>query len=175
MYTRWGKSSCPSGASVVYEGVVAGSHYSHSGGAANYICLSKTPKWDSHTENPSSFSLLYGAEYETHGSFLHNLLNHEVPCAVCRVPRSHTLLVPGRNDCHQNYTLEYSGYLMAGYHTHAAATEFVCVDVQAESASCSSPADENGKLFYFVHAECGALKCPPYEKGKQLTCAVCSV
>ncbi|XP_053376804.1 uncharacterized protein LOC123530176 [Mercenaria mercenaria] len=37
-YIRWGRSSCPSGAANVYDGFVAGSYYSHSGAAANYIC-----------------------------------------------------------------------------------------------------------------------------------------
>lgn len=82
-------------------------------------------------------------------------------------------MVPGKNVCHQDYMLEYHGYLMAGAYNHAAASEYVCVDVDPETIADTS-ANNNGKLFYHVEAECGALKCPPYVNGRELTCAVCS-
>ena len=45
-YVRWGKEACPSnGTETVYSGYAAGSHYTSSGAAANYLCLSPDPLW----------------------------------------------------------------------------------------------------------------------------------
>ncbi|XP_045166854.2 short-chain collagen C4-like [Mercenaria mercenaria] len=173
-YIRWGRSSCPSGATNVYDGFAAGSYFGHSGAAANYICLSKKPKFNSHYSNPPYVNYIYGAEYQTFESIWDNLHNHDVPCAVCHIPRSSVIMVPGTDDCPENFRVEYRGYLMSGHHSHAAATEFVCVDGHPVTAPYSSKTDNNGKLFYFVRAICGSLKCLPYEEGKQITCAVCS-
>jgi hypothetical protein len=41
----------------------------------------------------------------------------------------------------------YYGYLASGYHDHAAASSFVCVDVNPEYLN-SGVGDQNGKLFY---------------------------
>ena len=43
-YVRWDRTACPSGAQVVYKGIAAGSHYSHSGGGSNYQCVTLEPK-----------------------------------------------------------------------------------------------------------------------------------
>ena len=59
-YTRWGSRSCPSGSSKMYEGFMAGTHYTH-GGAANTLCLtqnSNSPPGAT-TENNNG-NLLYG-------------------------------------------------------------------------------------------------------------------
>ena len=45
-YIRWGKSSCPTSSEEVYSGIAAGSHYSHSGGGTNYLCMPKVPEYD---------------------------------------------------------------------------------------------------------------------------------
>jgi N-acetylated-alpha-linked acidic dipeptidase len=173
-YIRWGRSSCPSGATIVYDGFTAGSHSYHDGAAANHICLSKKPKYHYYSKKPKWSTLIYGAEYGTLNSIWNNLHNHDIPCAVCHVPRSSIIMHPGRNDCPDNFKLEYGGYLMAGHYGHDAATEFVCFDGSSHADKYSSSADHDGSLFYFVEAACGALKCGPYESGKQITCAVCS-
>merc|ERR1712127_1082382 len=40
VYTHWGSRSCPSGSSKMYEGFMAGTHYTH-GGSANTLCLTQ--------------------------------------------------------------------------------------------------------------------------------------
>ncbi|XP_063409121.1 uncharacterized protein LOC134692593 [Mytilus trossulus] len=42
-YTRWGKTSCPSTAALVYEGYAAGNAKNEKGGGANFLCLPKDP------------------------------------------------------------------------------------------------------------------------------------
>ena len=64
-------------------------------------------------------------------------------------------MVPAKNQCHAGWTHEYHGYLAAGYHRHAAASEYVCVDVAADVLNKGRSTDHNGKLFYFVEGRCG--------------------
>jgi hypothetical protein len=64
-------------------------------------------------------------------------------------------MVPGKNTCFENFVKENSGYLMAGHPANHAASEYVCVDGEAEPASKSLTIDNNGALFYFVRAKCG--------------------
>ena len=59
-------------------------------------------------------------------------LSHEVgeaPCNACRAPRSIVIMIPGRNQCYDALTIEYHGYIMAGYEDHTWAYEFVCLDL----------------------------------------------
>ena len=63
VYTRWGKTTCPSTARLVYFGVAAGAHYTHPGTAANYICLPHNPEYY-RSGPPSRYTAyVYGAEY----------------------------------------------------------------------------------------------------------------
>ena len=39
VYTRWGSHSCTNGATTLYAGLIAGKHFRHYGGGANYVCL----------------------------------------------------------------------------------------------------------------------------------------
>jgi hypothetical protein len=56
---------------------------------------------------------------------------------------------------------------------HKAGSEFVCLDKDLDVIAGGS-AKHLGKLFYLAEAVCGALTCPPYQNGKEITCAVCS-
>ena len=69
VYTRWGKSSCPSvsGTTLVYAGRAGGTHYTHKGGAANYLCMPDDPDYLSYTPGVQGWNYVYGAEYETGG------------------------------------------------------------------------------------------------------------
>jgi len=62
---------------------------------------------------------------------------------------------------------------MAGYHGHNAASEYACVDKDAEAMTGGS-ADHNGVLFYSAKTVCGSLKCPPYSANTDVPCAVCT-
>nr|KAG5693600.1 hypothetical protein BaRGS_014620 [Batillaria attramentaria] len=107
VYVRWGRSTCPSTSSLVYSGVIGGSHYTQSGAASNYLCLSLSPVLSDHPI-PSSYASLYGGEYETHDSHQ----NKDPVCAVCRSQHPTTIMVPGTNVCQPGWTTEYSGNFM---------------------------------------------------------------
>ena len=62
---------------------------------------------------------------------------------------------------------------MAGEFQHGSATEYICLDVDAEMIP-GGAANANGRVFYLAEAVCGSLTCPPYVNGRELTCVVCS-
>ena len=50
---------------------------------------------------------------------------------------------------------------------------YECVDKNPDTLP-GSAADTNGTLFYHVEASCNGMLCPPYDREKELTCAVCT-
>ena len=102
MYTRWGRTTCPNvtGTQLVYAGRAAGSHYTHAGGGANYLCLPNDPSYLQYRSRSAEHGYLYGAEYETSGGPLSAFHNHNVPCAMCYVStRGTVLMIPGKTTC----------------------------------------------------------------------------
>ncbi|KAL5011984.1 hypothetical protein ScPMuIL_010535 [Solemya velum] len=180
VYTRWGRTTCQeNGTELVYNGFIANSHYTHGGGASNFLCLPMEPLWADFDDALSSIGgFLYGTEYEdsTRGSrlFGKNNLNQNAPCAVCQSMRhKNVLMIPGRTSCFGTWSIEYTGYLMAGQYNHAASHEFICVDAKPE-AVMGQEADVNGALLYFVETRCDTLPCPPYVNGREVPCVVCT-
>ena len=178
-YTRWGRTTCPTGATLVYKGLAAGSHYTHHGGGANVLCLLKNPKYNPGTTTVNSnAALLYGSEYQLYGGQALNRglrHDHNVPCAVCHVStRSSQIMVPGTYQCPPGWTPEYSGWLMAEHHTHKGRNMFTCMDKDAELVP-GQPANNDGNLFYHVEVDCGTgIPCPPHSGSKELSCVVCT-
>jgi len=179
-YTIWGKSTCPSnGTDLVYSGLAAGSHYTHAGAASNFLCLTKSPLWNKFNDAEEGGALVYGAEYEfdfrnSNTCFGREITDQDPPCAVCRTRRASVMMIPGRNQCLDGWTLEYHGYLSGGHYGHTAATEFICLDAETEVISGSS-ANNDGKVLYLSEVRCGSSSlCPPYINGRELTCVVCS-
>ena len=176
-YIRWGKSSCPdtNDTQLVYAGRAGGTFYSSQGGGAEKLCLPLDPDYisDSRSTSVSSYSTLYGAEYETHNGPHHNLRDHNVPCAVCYAStRAAMIMVPAKTECPSSWTREYYGYLMTEHSTHRRSS-FDCVDVNPDTVS-GGGGSTNGALFYHVTATCNGLQCPPYVVNKVVTCAVCT-
>ncbi|XP_078699956.1 uncharacterized protein LOC144926806 [Branchiostoma floridae x Branchiostoma belcheri] len=179
VYIRWGRTTCPNDTdtSLVYDGIAGGTHYSHTGGGANYVCLPKDPEWGVFTGGNQGTAYMCGAEYELgnginpfQGASLHD---HDVPCAVCHVAsRGSKLMIPARLSCPSGWTREYKGYLMTNMYIHQR-TEFVCMDGEPETRP-GGHVDHNGALFYPVEANCGSLPCPNYVQGRELTCVVCT-
>ena len=146
------------------------------------LCLPKDPDWEAgktSDKTDSSVGLIYGAEYQDGSGRSDQLFgeshhNHDVPCVVCDVTkRSTVLMIPGKSKCHAGWTLEYAGYLMAGYYNHAGATDYYCVDKDPENLP-GGTGDNDGHLLYFVETRSGSLRCPPYVNGRELMCAVCT-
>ena len=184
IYIRWGKRECPeeNKAELIYRGYAGGSYYSHTGGAANLICLPEEPTWSNYSDKESIYgAFVHGAEYFIGNSqdaaqiqfFENDLHQNDVPCAVCRSRRPAMVMIPGRNDCYDSWTVEYNGYLSAGSYNNNASSEYVCLDANPEVVDGGKQA-VGGALFYLVEADCGSLKCPPYVKGRELSCVVCT-
>ena len=175
VYTRWGRTVCPdtNGTILVYEGLAAGSHYSQSGGGANYVCITKNPSYLSSTV-PLAYSFLYGSEYEV--PVFNSLHQQNVPCAVCYTSvRSSKLMIPGETTCPSLWSQEYVGYLMTEKHDHKRNAVYECVDKDSEAVP-GGHANTDGALFYHVGAVCGVgLPCPPYVANRAITCVVCTI
>ena len=174
VYIRWGRTVCPNvtGTELVYEGIAAGAWYSHTGGGSNYLCLPKDPDYSDFQSGKQGDSTIHGVEYQTDGAPLDSVDEHNAPCAVCGTSRSKHIMLPGKNTCPTNWTMEYSGYLMASRYARQKTT-FECIDKNPESIAGSS-GDANGALFYHVEGRCTGLPCPPYDEEKELTCSVCT-
>ena len=176
VYIRWGRTTCPStpGTELVYAGLAGGSHWSHSGGGADKLCLSSHPQYLSYQSGHQNTAFLYGAEYEIYGRQPFRSMNqHNVPCAVCSVSRGRLLMIPARTSCPPSWTREYYGYLMSERFNHPSRSTFQCMDKNPQSVPGSGK-DINGALFYHNEATCTGLPCPPYVAGRELTCAVCT-
>ena len=98
----------------MYAGRAGGTHYTHKGGAANYLCMPDDPDYLSYTPGVQGHNYVYGAEYETGGMPLTAVHNHNVPCAVCYAStRVAVTMIPAKTRCPSTWTLEYTGYLMS--------------------------------------------------------------
>ena len=168
-------------------GYAAGSYYSHLGGSSELLCLPQEPEWGHFKPGFQGESYVYGSEYQTGHNYGaddvfandniegDNLHDHNVPCAVCLTPgRPLVKKLPAKVNCPEGWQKEYTGYLMAGHHSHKTQVQAVCLDEAPEAAE-SGLADENGALLYNMEAHCGSLPCPNYVNGRELACVVCSL
>jgi len=176
VYVRWGHDQCPSTAQLVYSGRAGGSHFTHRGGGSNSQCLPMDPNFLTQISGTQYRALMYGAEYETNtdsNSHVHGHHDTDVPCAVCHVSNHNAVyMVPAKYTCPAGWTREYYEYLMAAYRDHHR-FQYTCMDAALKPVTGSS-ANNDGLLFYFVEGRCGSLPCPPYDKTKELSCAVCT-
>ena len=177
IYTRWGKASCPNTkeTELIYEGVTTGGSHNFSGGGANYVCLSKSPEY--HTTQPTPlFSPLQSAKYKGVTSNA-DAEDQAAVCAVCYTSiRSAKLMIPGKKNCPNNWTKEYSGYLMADFYGHKHNSVFECIDEDMEGISSKSNQNEGAaNLYHVVASSCtSSIPCPPYLKYIPITCVVCT-
>ena len=155
-------------------GYAAKSHYTHTGGGANYLCLHKDPQWPDVTTSTFEYGdRIHGVEYKILTGLDSSTLNNDAPCAVCHVDgRGDHLMIPGQRTCPQNWTKEYEGLLVTTHYSYKKAT-YVCLDGDPEVVA-GGHVHNNGGLFYAVQAACGALPCPPYENGYEIACVVCT-
>jgi len=170
-FVRWGRTTCPEGTDLVYDGYSAGSRYNH--GGRQTLCLSKTPTWDDYSDGNQNGDLVYGVEYQMSGYGLSSFAgkhDYEAPCAVC-YSEAPTFMHPGSQICPEGWDTLYTGYLMGAHYTHGGGAESVCVDKGAETIG--SNANNDGHLWYPTEAECGSLPCSPYIQDRELTCSVC--
>ncbi|XP_071144752.1 short-chain collagen C4-like [Mytilus edulis] len=177
-YTRWGKTSCPSTAALVYEGYAAGNAKTEKGGGANFLCLPKDPEWRSYSDSKASWiGRIFGVEYQIKDNSVYSTSFHdkEMPCSVCLITeKSTSLMVPGKVTCPTGWTKEYTGYLMSqAIGGNRQPSEYICVDENLDAVDGNKADNDQGNV-YLVEGVCGSLKCPPYVGGRELTCVVCS-
>ena len=153
-------------------GIIGGTHHRSTGGAANHLCLTSHPVLDGH-RHPSGngYAYVYGSEY---GICPEPECNTTPACALCRVSRSASVMIPGTNVCSSGWTKEYSGYIMANYHGYTGSSEFICVDSTHDHYSDTTQSADSENIIYYTHVKCGALPCPPYIDEKIVTCVVCT-
>lgn len=82
-------------------------------------------------------------------------------------------MIPATNACPPDWSVLYSGHVMAGYGGYAASTDYVCVDKDPQDRP-GGEANMDGQRLYYTVAKCGSLPCPPYQDGVILSCVVCS-
>ena len=179
IYTRWGRTSCPTnqGTELVYAGRVGGMPSSFTGGGANYLCLPDDPDYLQYMNGTQNNSFIAGVGYwydRLPVVFPYN--DHNVLCAVCYVAnRSSALMFPAKAHCAAPWTLEYIGYLMSENSRVEGRTMYVCVDRNPESVPGLNGEDDHGGNLTLVEPSCfRGVDCPPYDIEKELTCAVCS-
>ena len=194
VYTRWGRTSCPAKASLIYKGEMAGPDVHSSGGGSNYQCLPEDPRYG-HTAT-GMYSSLRAVNYWLHYNknvFGKDLHTHSAPCAVCEAEQRVTqLMIPGQTRCPTSeWNVEFVGLLMSEYEhaesntqdfshsTHRSAMQYICVDDNAESVR--GPTGGGGAFLHLVRAGCDVAtkdalsNCPPYRSDKSaLSCVVCS-
>ncbi|CAC5383423.1 unnamed protein product [Mytilus coruscus] len=154
VYTRWGRKDCPmNGTEQIYSGTVDGVYYSYTGGPLDYICLPHDPdfiKRDGPITTNNYVSSLYGAEYEEGSYFGTNFQDNDVPCVVCRATQqSSVLVIPSKTTCYDSWKVEYYGRLAASEDTHSSASQYICIDIAADTLEVGSTY-HNGKLLYAV-------------------------
>ena len=101
MYTRWGKTYCPSGAYKVYDGFAAGSQYSTKGSGANFVCLTRSPVYSFYQSGTQNTARIAPVEMQPHGTIMGKYVwDRNAPCVVCHSKaRKDVLMVPGTTRC----------------------------------------------------------------------------
>ena len=178
VYTRWGRTECPQGASLVYAGRAAGTKHNVKGGTPDTLCMPETPQYLSTDTTATHVTLLRGVEFETFGTSstpFNNIVQANLPCAICHTDTKLSVLtVPAQYTCPIGWSMEYSGYLMTEFEaSNRQRKNTLCVDKDAEAVP-GSLASTNPAVVYLMRATCDGLPCPPYNTGMVLSCAVCS-
>jgi len=171
---------------VLSTGYAAGAKRSDSGSGSNHLCLHEDPQWKTYLDGQQAgVGLVAGVEYELYnsGRWQNNvfsesnnggnpLLNNPVPCAVCYVQGSSTvLMIPARTECPDGWTTEYTGYV-ASEQKSVRPSSYICLDEAPEVAT--GGVGRSQALIYSVEVECGTLPCSVYLTGRELTFIVCS-
>ena len=178
VYTRWGRTVCPQGASLVYAGRAAGTKYNLKGGTSDTLCMPETPQYLSTDTTAHHAALLRGVEFETPGTSstpFRNVAQANLPCAVCYTDTKLSVLtVPAQYTCPNGWSMEYNGYLMTEDEaSNRQRKNTICVDRDAEAVP-GSEANTDPAMVYLMRATCDGLPCPPYNTNMALPCVVCS-
>ena len=166
-YIRWGNSTCPYGATTIYQGTAAGGSYSHKGSPANLLCLPPNPMRPINNQGGSYYA--YGVEYQTSGPINH-ADDRNMPCALCEVTGRHSkIMIPSHYVCPDGWHKEYSGYIMAGRYNQEGSSMYNCIDEGVEQIKGTAGA-QGGHYLYTIHVSGSYVP----SDGYALTCVVCT-
>jgi len=188
-YTRWGRTTCPIGATAVYKGWSSGGSWNEAGSGVNYLCAPEKPQWGVTVDGLDPWTgFLYGVKYrllDVYGkdgalfSFANNYgqnINAVLaPCVVCYQPvRTDVLMLPAQVNCSSiGWNTEYTGYIVSADRNQAKSM-YVCLDAAPEVVP-GGLGDVNEQMFCPVQVQCGSLNCPPYTDSAEVACAVCTI
>ena len=175
-YVRWGRTMCPTGngTELLYAGRAAGPKYSQKGRGANLLCLPDNPEYLPTSNIIAQHGILYGVEYHVFSNIKQNAYDQNAPCAVCCIPTHSTMvMIPAWIHCPASWTMEYVGYIMSSWHVNNR-LKLECVDKDFEYVP-GEGRDVDGVLLVTDEVVCNTgINCPPYQAGKELSCAVCT-
>ena len=93
-YVRWGNTTCPYGANIIYKGVAVGGHHSHKGAPSNMILMCLPPDPMRYSDMPA-----YAVEYKTSG-ILNHVDDNNMPCLLCEATgRDDKIMIPSHYVC----------------------------------------------------------------------------
>lgn len=185
VYTRWGRSSCPEDAKLIYRGQMVGPDVHSEGGGSNFQCLPTDP--DLATSKAGLGSLwnqlrpTYVSSVEKSSPLPHS---GHLPCAVCEATqRVSQVSMPGKSRCPAEWSLEYKGYLMSAATVFQSnhKMEYVCIDsspdtIRSKTGSITAP--WYGQVLNHATAQCSGDSridyCPPYNQNQPLQCVICT-
>ena len=93
---------------TIISGFAAGTYYTSKGGGVNYQCMPLDPEYGE-CKRGARYCGISGVEYETSGSSLDSVANHNFPCARCYTHRSAIMMIPGKRSCPGEWKVEYEG------------------------------------------------------------------
>ena len=172
-YERWGRKTCPDNdATLVYEGFMGGGSNVKTGDGTMYLCLPLTPSYKPSkniTNHPKAS--IFTSMYETD-----QYMGYDAPCAVCYVPRTAKLMIPGINTCpDDSWTTEYIGLLKSSFDGTVNSKQYVCIDKDPETVTDRKHFSTTGGL-YPVIANCLGMPCGPggYTADVPIACVICT-
>ncbi|XP_072019230.1 short-chain collagen C4-like [Amphiura filiformis] len=192
-YIRWGRTTCPETAELVYSGVAGGAKGASldsapnsgagpdvPGGGSNYLCLPSKPQLRQSVSGiQDTRARIYAVNYRSGDpGALRKRHHHGAPCAFCqsREGRSQSFMMPATTQCPTGWTKEYDGILAAARWNHPR-TEHVCLDRNLESTGKTESDDNRAPISYFFEIEVGKDSGFPsaYKPGDDLGCAICTM
>nr|XP_015911784.2 uncharacterized protein LOC107442673 [Parasteatoda tepidariorum] len=176
-YIHWGRGECESStAHTVVSGIIASTDQIK-GGSANVICLTDDPQHDPDTKVYKKHHRFYSKLVPVHLQGRNVSSEKSIACGMCLVEeRTSATVFPGRTQCPNEWTLEYSGYIMTK-DLRSRKGDFVCMDVHSEEHDrdvlIMSKTEKHDHVSD-VKISCGTLPCDNYPKDQLLPCVVCT-
>ena len=153
--------------------------YDNGYGAPRKLCLSNEAQWGKRynlvNDNSDSGAIyIRNSDLDIEIHLNGKNTQYRLKCAACLKSGSVTVMVPGREDCYEGWTKEYSGLLFVGYPTHTVASGHICVDHNPSVFKKRTSWNYKSLLYSILIKWKGNNSCPPYSLDETIVCVVCS-